>query len=72
VTRIDVNRVLLAAVPNKDRFEMPHQQKTDSPSGVAGLSQRAVFVSQMNELWAEILPTAEKRLRVNDNKTLGW
>jgi hypothetical protein len=40
-------------------------------NGVAGLSQRAVFVTQVNELWAEILPTAEKRLRLEKNKTLG-
>jgi hypothetical protein len=35
------------------------------------LSQRAVFVTQVNDIWGETLPMAGKRLRVDENKNLG-
>jgi hypothetical protein len=35
------------------------------------LSRRGVFVAQVNELWEEILPTTKKKLRLEQNKTLG-
>jgi len=53
------------------RFVMPQRWTPDSPCGVARLSQGFLIDSQVNELWAETLPTGKKRLRLDQNKTLG-
>jgi hypothetical protein len=53
--------------PLRDAALMP----TGILSGVAGLSQPSLFDGMVNELWAAILPTEEKRLRLGENKTLG-